>query len=71
MNWSPDEAQRFLASLTLGTWEGALFATMMATGCRIGEAMALRWDDWDPAASTVSIERRRGRDSGDSGSKGR
>jgi integrase len=29
----------------------------LGTGCRLGEALALRWDDFDPASKTVRITR--------------
>lgn len=44
--WSPEEAARFLeASKEHRLYP--LFFLMLSTGLRIGEALALRWEDWD------------------------
>jgi len=54
--WAKDDLQRFL--------EGAqghplypLYLLLVATGMRLGEALALRWSDVDWAAGTVQVER--------------
>lgn len=41
----PDCRQRYLP----------LVATLIYVGCRIGEALALRWEDVDLLAGTISI----------------
>jgi len=44
--WTPEEVTRFLeASKEHRLFP--LFALMLATGLRIGEALALRWEDWE------------------------
>jgi integrase len=44
--WTPEEVARFLEAAR-GHRLYALFALMLATGLRIGEALALRWENWD------------------------
>ena len=55
--WSQDEATRFLATLDGSTWESPLFVTLLATGCRLGEALAARWEDVDRATGALEIRR--------------
>ena len=53
-----DEVARFLAVvLEMEPRSYALFFTMARTGVRIGEALALRWDDFDFAARKVRVAR--------------
>src|SRR5581483_2314991 len=54
--WSRDEAARFLAGTRGDRWH-VLWALLMGTGCRLGEAIALRWRDVDLDAGVVSISR--------------
>jgi hypothetical protein len=44
--WRPDEVARFLEAAK-GHRLYPLFALMLATGLRPGEALALRWEDWE------------------------
>jgi integrase len=44
--WRPDEVARFLEAAQ-GHRLYPLFALMLATGLRPGEALALRWEDWE------------------------
>jgi integrase len=61
--WSPEELQRFLEFVDAG--EDArgefypLWHLLASTGMRRGEAAALRWEDFDAKAGTVSIHRNR------------
>ena len=62
--WSAVEARRFLD----GTAEhplAALYALLLGTGLRRGEALALRWDDVDLKKGAVSIRRSLTRDERD------
>ncbi|HTS88611.1 MAG TPA: tyrosine-type recombinase/integrase, partial [Gemmatimonadales bacterium] len=51
---SPEEAQRFLAVATADPWH-ALFAVLIVTGLRPGEALALKWEDLD--GTTLGVRR--------------
>lgn len=53
---SRDEADRFLKAAQ-GSQHHALFALLLATGMRPGEAVALRWGDFDAANRRVSVNR--------------
>ncbi len=44
--WTPEEVAAFLEAAK-GHRLYPLFALMLATGLRPGEALALRWDDWE------------------------
>ncbi|MFX6567356.1 site-specific integrase, partial [Acinetobacter baumannii] len=44
--WKPEEVARFLEA-SKGHRLYPLFALMLATGLRPGEALALRWEDWE------------------------
>lgn len=44
--WTPEEVARFLEA-SKGHRLYPLFALMLATGLRPGEALALRWEDWE------------------------
>jgi len=57
--WAPEEISRFLRAVQEGECGqyGPLFGFLLATGCRIGEALGLRWSDIDWKAGTVRIER--------------
>lgn len=54
--WSPLQMRRFL-SLTEAHPYGSLWAFLIATGCRVGEALALRWSDIDLEHGRVWIHR--------------
>ena len=54
--WSAEETARFVSMLPGDQW-GALWAILLGSGCRLGEAVALRWDDLDRDTGTVAIER--------------
>ncbi len=57
--WAPEQVTRFLGAVQAG--EGGQYAYLLgfllASGCRIGEALGLRWGDVDFASATVRIER--------------
>lgn len=53
---SPGEADRFLEAAKESP-HYALFALLLTTGLRPGEALALRWSDVDLAAGTLSVQR--------------
>jgi integrase len=53
--WSPAEASAFLGAAEMGRWDSTLFVLLMGTGCRIGEVLAARWEDFDRDARTLSI----------------
>jgi integrase len=55
--WDATESRRFLDALEPGRWESALFTILLGTGCRLGEALAMRWEDIDRDAGTASIRR--------------
>ena len=55
--WSRDEAEHFLGSLDSGRWETAMLGLLLGSGCRIGEALALRWADIDREAGTMEVRR--------------
>ncbi len=55
--WGQDEAARFLGTIDAAKWDSVLFTLLIATGCRLGEILALRWEDYDRDAGTVSIHR--------------
>ena len=57
--WTREQVAAFLAAVRRGEagQYGPLFGFLLATGCRIGEALGLRWSDIDWQAGTVRIER--------------
>lgn len=61
---SPEDAQRFLAEAKGDVWY-ALFAVLVTTGLRPGEALALKWEDLDGGTLRV----RRAFTEGDSGER--
>lgn len=54
--WTADEARRFLAKAETATY-APLWHVLLAAGCRIGEALGLRWQDVDLAGGAIHIER--------------
>jgi len=54
--WSPGDASLFLDSELELRWR-ALWALLVGSGCRIGEALAVRWSDIDRDAGLLSISR--------------
>ena len=45
--WRPEEAVRFLQVAERESRYYPLFALMLGLGLRVGEGLALRWDDWE------------------------
>lgn len=54
--WTSAQARAFVAA-TADDRLGPLWATMLGTGLRRGEALALRWDDVDLDAGTAQVRR--------------
>ncbi len=54
--WTPEQLHAFLEG-TRGHWQHPLWHTLVASGCRLGELLALRWQDVDFDAGTVAITR--------------
>lgn len=50
------EAQRFLAAASVEE-DYALFALLLTTGLRPSEAFGLKWNDYDPRTSVLSVSR--------------
>lgn len=57
--WAPEQVSCFLRAVQDGEvgQYGPLLGFLLASGCRIGEALGLRWGDIDFKAGTVRIER--------------
>lgn len=56
--WTPDEARRFVSAATdSGHQHAPVLLFLLATGCRLGEALGLQWSDVDAAAGSVTIRR--------------
>jgi integrase len=53
---SPEQARRLLESLR-GHHSEALYALMLSTGLRRGEALGLRWSDFDRATGVLRVSR--------------
>lgn len=51
--WSPDDLATFLAG-TEGHWLQPLWLLLLSSGCRLGEALALTWDDVQDGAVRVT-----------------
>jgi len=54
--WTQDELRRFLQA-TEADWLWPLWVTAIATGCRIGELLALEWPDVDIGAGTITVDK--------------
>jgi integrase len=54
--WTPEQARTFLAG-TQGHRLGALWAVLTYTGLRLGECLALLWQDVDLDAGTLTVRR--------------
>lgn len=54
--WTAEQARGFLEATKDEPW-GELWAVLLGTGCRIGEALALQWGDIDLSTGTVTIRR--------------
>ena len=52
--WSAADMRRFVESLTPSPY-GRLWAILLGTGCRLGEALAARWRDYEAATGTLTI----------------
>lgn len=59
--WTQDEARRFLTATVDDRWY-PLWRTLLETGLRIGEALALRWESVDLDAGILRVERTQTRD---------
>ena len=57
--WTPEETARFVKPLSGEQWQDALFALLLGGGLRLGEAVALRWDNLDLALGTATVARTR------------
>lgn len=57
--WSSEQVAAFLRAILDGQGGryGPLLGFLLASGCRVGEALGLRWSDVDFEAGTVRIER--------------
>jgi integrase len=53
---SPDEVRRLLSSSAGSRWH-ALWAVLVTTGLRLGEATAMRWSDLGLSKGTATIQR--------------
>lgn len=54
--WTPQELRTFLQE-TERHWLHPLWAFLVASGCRLGEALGLTWADVDLEAGTVAVRR--------------
>lgn len=52
--WSATEVRAFLAGAAADA-DYALWLLLVTTGCRIGELLALRWDNLDDARGTITV----------------
>lgn len=59
----PHELRRLLESIEAeeDPFLRALFRLYLLTGCRRGELLSARWEDWDPDTRTLTIRRPKGR----------
>ena len=64
--WSPDEFSKFIKCVERTDY-GMFFRFLYLSGCRLGEALALSWSDFDFDSCTVSVSKsvtRKARDEG-------
>ncbi len=54
--WTPEHLRTFLCEAE-GHWLWPLWVLAIATGCRLGELLALEWSDVDWCAGTLSISK--------------
>lgn len=54
--WTPEQLRAFLEG-TREHWLYPLWVTLAATGCRVGEALALEWADVDLHAGTLTVSK--------------
>ena len=54
--FTPDEQRKFI-EVASNAFAGDLFIVMLATGLRIGEALALTWDDIDFVNKTLTVNK--------------
>ncbi len=54
--WTPDELGRFLEATT-DDWLAPLWTVAIATGCRLGELVGLKWEDVTLATGCVTVRR--------------
>jgi integrase len=54
--WNHAELNTFLEN-TANHWQYPLWVLLISTGCRLGEALALSWDDVGPDGTSVTISR--------------
>jgi integrase len=52
--WTPDQVSAFLKVAAADRYD-ALYHVAVDSGCRLGELLALRWPDFDPAAGTLTV----------------
>jgi len=62
-HWDGDQARAFLRA-TAGDPHAMLWRLLLASGLRIGEALALRWEDVDLPTGTIQVRRTLSRVSG-------
>ena len=57
--WTPEQVSRFIRAVREGDCGqyGNLLGFLLASGCRVGEALGLRWSDVDLRAGAVRVER--------------
>lgn len=56
--WTPDEVRTLIATSSgFSSQYDALWLFLLGSGCRVGEALGLRWTDIDWSAKSVLIER--------------
>lgn len=54
--WTREQFRTFIEKVDDPTY-ALLFRTLYVTGCRKGEAFALTWEDFDPSAGTLTINK--------------
>ncbi len=54
--WTPDQLQAFLEG-TRGHWLHPLWTVAVCSGCRLGELLALTWDDVDLEGDSLTVSK--------------